>query len=149
PGKQITPRNAGSLVPKWVYHVPDARALQSTPIVYAGVMYVTNANSIYALDARSGRQIWKYTDARAARNSNSRGAAILGDKVYFTSADNYLTALDRRSGAVIFSKKFQDIAEGVTSTAPVFIAKDKIIVGNSGGDSGIRGSVAALSATTG
>src|SRR6266436_3734653 len=41
PGRQITPQNAGSLVPKWVYHVPDARGLQTTPIVYAGVMYVT------------------------------------------------------------------------------------------------------------
>ena len=54
PGRQITPQNAGSLVPKWVYHVPDARAMQTTPIVYDGVMYVTNSNNVYALDARSG-----------------------------------------------------------------------------------------------
>src|SRR5258706_9156870 len=60
PGKQITSQNAGSLVPTWVYHVPDARAMQMTPIVYAGVMYVTNSNTVYALDARTGRPIWKY-----------------------------------------------------------------------------------------
>src|SRR6187399_799557 len=55
PGRQITPQNAGSLVSKWVYHVPDARGLQTTPIVYQGVMYVTNANNVYALDVQSGR----------------------------------------------------------------------------------------------
>ncbi len=149
PGRQVTPRNAGSLVPKWIYHVPDARAMQTTPIVYEGVMYVTNANNVYAIDARVGRLIWKYSDTRAARQGTNRGVGILGDRIYFTSADNYLTALDRRSGAVIFGKQFGNLADGVTSTAPVFIAKDKILVGTSGGDSGIRGSVAALSAATG
>ena len=149
PGRQITPENAGSLVPKWIYHVPDARAMQTTPIVYQGVMYVTNGNNVYALDARVGRLIWKYSDARAARQGTNRGVGILGDRIYFTSADIYLTALDRRNGAVIFSKKFGSASDGVTSTAPVFIAKDKILIGTSGGDSGIRGSVAALSASTG
>src|SRR5580765_6630198 len=61
PGKQITPQNAGSLVPKWVYHVSGARGMETTPIVYNGVMYVTNGNTVYALDAREGRQIWTYT----------------------------------------------------------------------------------------
>ena len=106
PGRQVTPQNAGSLVPKWIYHVPDARAMQTTPIVYEGVMYVTNANNVYAIDARVGRLIWKYSDTRAARQGTNRGVGILGDRIYFTSADNYLTALDRRSGAVIFGKKF-------------------------------------------
>ena len=149
PGRQITPQNAGSLAAKWAYHVPDARGLQTTPIVYDGVMYVTNANTVYALDARRGRLIWKYSDARAARQGNNRGVGILGDRIYFTSADNYLTALDRRNGGVIFTRKFGNLSDGVTSSAPVFIAKDKVIVGHAGGDSGIRGSVAALSAATG
>src|SRR6476619_1122549 len=148
PGRQVTPQNAGSLVPKWIYHVPDARSLQTTPIVYEGVMYVTNANNVYAIDVRVGRLIWKYSDTRAARQGNNRGVGILGDRIYFTSADNYLTALDRRSGAVIFGKKFRDATDGVTSTAAVFIAKDKILIGTSGGDSGIRGFVLKVTATT-
>src|SRR5215813_2307664 len=72
PGRQITPQNAGSLVPKWIFHVPDARAMQTTPIVYEGVMYVTNGNSVYAIDARVGRLIWKYSDTRAARQGANR-----------------------------------------------------------------------------
>jgi alcohol dehydrogenase (cytochrome c) len=149
PGRQITPQNVGALVAKWVYHVSGARRLQTTPIVYEGVMYVTSGNSVHALDVRTGRPVWKYTDTRAEREGVSRGVAILGDRVYCTAADNYLTALDRRTGAVIFSKKFADVSTGSSSTAPVFVAKDKVIVGSSGGDSGIRGFLVALSAETG
>ena len=65
PGRQITPQNVGSLVPKWVYHLSGARSLQTTPLVYDGVMYVTSANSVHALDVRTGRLVWKYTDTRA------------------------------------------------------------------------------------
>lgn len=149
PLKQITPENAGSLVPKWVYHVPNANGLRSSPLVYKGVMYVTNANAVYAIDARSGRQVWEYVDTRAKKQGVNRGAAILGDLVYFSTSDNYLTALDRRTGGLIFSKHFADTEKGVTSTSAPLVVKDKIIVGSTGGDSGVRGFVAAMNPQTG
>jgi len=77
PLTQINRDNAGSLVPKWVYRVVGATHLESTPLVYDGVMYVTNSNELHALDARTGRSIWIYRDDRvasAARQSWS-GAA--------------------------------------------------------------------------
>ena len=135
PNTQITPENAGSLVPKWVYRVPNARGLQTSPLAYDGVLYVTNTNSVYALDARSGRLIWSYADSRPKRQSPNRGAAILGDKVYFITSDNYLTALDRNTGAVIFSKQYVRLEDGVSSSSAPLAVKDKIIVGSSGGDS--------------
>jgi alcohol dehydrogenase (cytochrome c) len=149
PLKQITVENAGSMAPKWVYHVPNARGLRSSPLVYQGVMYVTNSNSVYAIDARAGRLIWQYLDTRVKEQSVNRGAAILGDAVYFTTTDNYLTALDRQTGALLFSKKFADKDKGISSTSAPLAVKDKIIVGSAGGDSGMRGFVAALSAKTG
>jgi alcohol dehydrogenase (cytochrome c) len=149
PLKQITTQNAGSMVPKWVYHVPNAKGLRTSPIVYKGVMYVTNSNSVYALDAHSGLLIWQYLDARVKTQMVNRGAAILEDKIYFTTSDNYLTALDRQTGALIFSKKFADSGKGTSSTSAPLIVKDKVIVGSAGGDSGMRGFVAALSAKTG
>src|SRR6266851_6905571 len=149
PLKQITVENAGYLAPKWVYHVPNARGLRTSPIVYKGVMYVTNSNAVYALDAASGRPIWQYLDPRAKKQGVNRGAAILGDRVYFTTSDNYLTALDRQTGGVIFSKEFADANMGITSTSAPLIARDRVIVGSAGGDSGMRGFVAALSAETG
>ncbi len=149
PETQITPENAGNLVPKWVYRVPNARGLQTSPLAYEGVLYVTNTNSAYALDARSGRLIWSYVDSRAERQSPNRGAAILGDKIYFITSDNYLTALDRNTGAVIFSKQYARLEDGVSSSSAPLAVKDKIIVGSSGGDSGVRGFLAALDAETG
>ena len=85
PLKQITVENAGSLVHQWVYHVPNAKGLRTSPIVYKGVMYVTNSNSVYALDARSGRLIWQFIDPSSKKQGVNRGAAILGDRVYFTT----------------------------------------------------------------
>src|SRR5690349_7793845 len=101
PLKQITVENAKLLAPKWAYHVPSARGLRSSPIVYKGVMYVTNTNSVYAIDARSGRLVWQYVDTGSKKQGVNRGAAIYGDRVYFTTADNHLTALDRQTGVVI------------------------------------------------
>jgi alcohol dehydrogenase (cytochrome c) len=149
PLKQITPQNAGSLVPKWVYRVPNSVRLQTSPVVYDGVMYVTNTNAMYALDASSGRLIWSYADGRAEKSGPNRGPAIMGDRVYFVTSDNYLTALDRQTGVVIFSKKYASVEDGVTSTSAPLAVKDKVIVGSAGGDSGMRGFIAALSAETG
>ena len=149
PLQQITVQNAGNLVPKWVYHVPNAKGMRTSPLVYKGVMYVTNTNSVYAIDAREGRLIWEFVDTRAKKQGVNRGAAILGDLVYFTAADNYLTALDRQTGALIFSRRFADAEKGTTSTSAPLIVKDKVIVGSAGGDSGMRGFVAALSPSNG
>ncbi|MDQ2901232.1 MAG: PQQ-binding-like beta-propeller repeat protein, partial [Acidobacteriota bacterium] len=146
---KITIDNVGNLVPRWAYHVPNARGLRTSPIVYDGVMYVTNANSVYAIDARSGRQVWEYLDTRAKKQGVNRGAAILGDLIYFTTSDNYLTALDRQTGAPIFSREFADADKGITSTSAPLIVKDMVIVGSAGGDSGMRGFIAALSPKTG
>jgi alcohol dehydrogenase (cytochrome c) len=149
PLKQITPANARMMSPKWVYRVPDARGLRMSPLVYKGVMYGTNTNSVYALDARSGRLVWQYRDGRAKGGGVNRGAAILGDRVYFTTTDNYLTALDRQSGALIFTRQFADVEKGTSSTSAPLVVRDKVIVGSAGGDSGMRGFIAALSADDG
>jgi alcohol dehydrogenase (cytochrome c) len=149
PLKQITAANAKNIVPKWIYRVPNARGLQGTPLVYQGVLYMTNTNSIYAIDAASGRLAWQYADPRAESAGPNRGSAIWGDRIYFTTSDNYLVALNRHTGALLFNKKFADAKLGTTSTSAPLAAKGKIIVGSSGGDSGMRGFIMALSAETG
>lgn len=149
PLAQITAANAKNVVPKWVNHVPGARGLRSSPIVYQGVMYLTNGNAVHAIDARSGREVWRYADPRAKEGGVNRGAAIWGDQVYFTTSDNYLVALNRHTGALRFNKKFADVNKGTTSTSAPVIAKGKVIVGSAGGDGGMRGFLMALSAETG
>ncbi len=149
PLKQITADNAKNMVPKWVYHIPGAKGIRSSPLVYQGALYITNTNSVYAIDARSGRLIWQWADPRAQKGGVNRGAAIWADKIYFTTSDNYLVALDRNSGSLIFNRKFADIEKGTTSTSAPLIAKGKVIVGSAGGDSGMRGFIMALSADDG
>ena len=82
---QITPVTAKNLVPKWTYHVPDAKKLEAVPIVYDGILYVTNSNQLHALDARTGRKIWVYRDEQAVGSRVNRGPAILGANLYSDS----------------------------------------------------------------
>ena len=150
PLTQITAANAGNLVPKWTYRVPDANHLEATPLVYDGIMYITDANQIHAIDARSGRRIWVYRDNEAKRQMVNRGSALLGNKVYFLTGDCHLVALDRRTGALLWSKEYSSLdKEGHFSTMAPLALKDRVIVGVGGGDGGIRGAVFALSADTG
>lgn len=149
PLTQINTETAKNLTAKWVYHVPDAKKLEAVPIVYDGIMYVTNSNQLHALDARTGRRIWVYRDEQAEGSRVNRGPAILGDKVYFVTTDCHLVALHRKTGAVLWHKKYADTKEGYFATMAPFAVKDKIVVGMGGGDSGARGFLKALSAETG
>ncbi|MEZ5400809.1 MAG: PQQ-dependent dehydrogenase, methanol/ethanol family [Bryobacteraceae bacterium] len=147
--KQITTANAASLAPRWVYHVPKANGLRGVPIVYDGIMYITAPNEIRALDASNGRLIWAFKDTKAKKEAVNRGAAIAGDRVYFVTADVHLVALNRKTGAVEWQKKYGDIETGIFASAAPLVVKDKVLVGNAGGDTGMRGFIAALSASTG
>jgi alcohol dehydrogenase (cytochrome c) len=146
---QITTVNAGRLTPKWVYHVPDANGLRTSPIVYDGVMYVTNSNEVRALDARTGRLIWQYRDTQPKRKDANRGAAILGDAVFFVTSDVHLVALDRRNGSVLWIKKYGNVEDGLNATSAPLAVKDKVVVGVAGGDTGMRGYIAAFAASNG
>src|SRR5260370_12157905 len=112
-------------------------------------MYGTNSNELRALDARSGRLIWQYRDGRAKKEAVNRGAAILGERVFFMTTDCHLVALDRRTGAVLWQKKYASVDDGLNSPGMPLALKDKVLVGVGGGDTGMRGFIAALSASTG
>jgi alcohol dehydrogenase (cytochrome c) len=117
PLRQITPENARNLTPKWTFQVPQAKGLRARPIVADGVLYYTNTNAIYALDARSGRVIWQYNDTQSKKEAVNRGAAILGNQVYFATADCHLVSLDRRTGGLAWRKQYGNIKDGVFCSA--------------------------------
>jgi PQQ-dependent dehydrogenase (methanol/ethanol family) len=149
PLTQINRTNVGSLVSAWVYHVDGATHLEATPLVYDGIMYVTNSNEVHALDARTGRPIWRYRDELAKRSDVNRGVAILGDSVFFATSDAHLVALNRKTGGGLWDREFADTSRGAFSTLAPMVVKDRVIVGVSGGDTGVRGLLAAFSAATG
>ncbi|MBS1810556.1 MAG: PQQ-dependent dehydrogenase, methanol/ethanol family [Acidobacteria bacterium] len=155
PLNQIHTGNVAQLAPKWMFSVPNARRLEGTPVVVDGVMYVTAANRMYALDARSGRQLWQYQrpltrglvgDAASAIN---RGAAVLGDKVFMVTDHAHLIALHRLTGKLLWDVEMADYREHYGATSAPLVVNDLVISGISGGDEGVRGFLAAYKASTG
>ena len=109
-------------------------------------MYVTTSNEVDALDARTGRRIWRFHDDQSSQESPNRGVAVLGDRVFFVTSDAHLVALHRKTGAVLWSRQFASAANGYSATLAPLALKDRVIVGVSGGEDGARGYVAAFSA---
>ena len=149
PLKQVNVSNVDGLVPKWIFHVPGARNLQTVPIVVDGVMYVTQPNEVYALDASTGRQIWEYHRVPARQKGPNRGVAVGGDKVYFTTPDAHLIALNAASGNVIWETKIAEASDGYWSPAAPMVVKGKVIAGIAPGDHGLNGFLDAYDAETG
>ena len=147
PLQQITRENVARLVPKWTYNLGPQ--LETTPIVFDGVMYVTTSNQVDALDARTGRRIWRFHDDQSKDSNPNRGVAVMGDRVFVVTSDAHLVALHRNTGAVLWSTQFAQADKGYYASLAPLALKDRVIVGVSGGDDGVRGYVAAFSASTG
>lgn len=149
--KQIDSQTVARLVPQWVFHVKDARHLETTPLVVDGVMYISNSNEVYALDARTGRALWHFKDPRAKRSDVNRGVAILDGRVFFTTSDCQLVALHARTGALLWDAQLADLSlnKFYRSTAAPLAINGKVVVGVGGGDCGVRGYVDAYDAATG
>lgn len=153
---EITPANVGRLQAKWVFHSRDANPLEVTPVVDAGVMFVTSQNDAYALDAATGNQLWHHIRPITqgliddASSHHNRGVAILGTRIYMETDNAHLLCLDARSGNLIFDIHYapSDNKNYGATSAP-FIAKGKVLVGTSGGDDGVRGFLAAFDPITG
>jgi PQQ-dependent dehydrogenase (methanol/ethanol family) len=156
PLDQINTTDVGRLQLAWSYSIPYF-GLETTPLVLDGVMYVTGPNQVYALDARTGHEIWRYVRPRttggsiagdAARGAN-RGVAVLGDRVFFITDNAHLICLHRLTGALLWDVFMPDKPEHYGGTSAPLVVGDLVIAGVSGGDEGIRGFVAAYQATTG
>lgn len=152
---QITPENVGSLRAQWVFHSPNSNLLEVTPSVANGLMFVTSANDAFALDARTGRPIWHYSrpvteglvdDASAHHN---RGVGLWQSRLYMQTDNAHLLCLDSRSGHLIWDVDYAKGNKNYGATSAPLIVKDKVIVGTSGGDDGVRGFIAAFDATSG
>ena len=168
---QINRSNVGHLVPKWIFTVPLWQqflpdtpyyhenmkyfGLETTPLVADGIMYITGPQSVYALDAATGRPIWQYSRPRTpgiisdASLGTNRGAAILGDKIFRVTDNAHLIALNRTTGSLVWEVVMPDEPQRYGSTVAPLIVKDMVVAGVSGGDWGIRGFLAAYKADTG
>jgi quinohemoprotein ethanol dehydrogenase len=163
PLNQINASNAQDLGFAWQYdattiigNVP--RGLEATPIVADGIMYTSGAwGAVYAIDGKTGKQLWIYkpdVDASYARraccDAVNRGLAVWEGKVYVGTLDGFLVCLDAATGSVVWSQDtFTDRTKGYTITSPPHIAKNIVMIGNSGAEYGVRGYVTAYDLKTG
>lgn len=140
---------------EWVFHAPNSNRLENTPVVVNGMMFVTAANDAFALDARTGRVVWHHSRPiseglidDASRHLN-RGVAIWRDRVFMETDNAHLLCLDARSGNQIWDVAYAGWNKNYGATSAPLVVKDKILVGTSGGDDGVRGFVAAYDTMSG
>jgi alcohol dehydrogenase (cytochrome c) len=152
---EIDASNVGQLRAQWVFHVPNSDHLEGTPVVVDGVMFVTSANDAFALDAQTGRTLWHYSRPITegliddASQHHNRGVGVLGSRIYMETDNAHLLCLDARSGHLLWDVAYTDGNRNYGATSAPLVVKNKVLVGTSGGDDGVRGFVAAYDAETG
>lgn len=154
PLDQINTENVAELTPVWTLSTGVREGHQSPPIVNDGVMFITTPGSqVYALDAKTGDVLWLYArplpfDLQQLHPTN-RGVALFGDKVYVATVDAFLVALDAATGELAWQVPVEDYRHGYYMTLAPLAARGNIMVGVSGGETGVRGFIAAFDAETG
>jgi alcohol dehydrogenase (cytochrome c) len=129
--------------------------LQVTPVVVNGVMFITGSNDAYALNAQSGTLLWHHARGVTsgliddASSHINRGVAILGTRLYMETDNAHLLCLEARSGSLVWDVAYATGNRNYGATSAPLIVKNKVLVGTSGGDDGVRGFVAAFDAQSG
>jgi PQQ-dependent dehydrogenase (methanol/ethanol family) len=157
--KQINAGNVNKLQVAWTFSTGVLRGHEGAPLVIGDVMYVHGPfpNPVYALDlSQEGKILWKYEPKQDPNvipvmccDTVNRGLSYADGKIFLHQADTTLVALDAKTGQVAWSVKNGDPAKGETGTSAPMIFKDKVVVGISGGEFGVRGSVTAYDLKTG
>src|ERR1700726_2387618 len=155
PARQIDRRNVKNLHIAWIFQTDVKESMETSPIVVDGVMYVTTSFShAYALDAKTGAQLWHYNHKMGLVTAcccgpNNRGVQVLGDHVYLATLDSKLVALKAKTGEVAWQSDIADPELGYSETMAPTVINDKVLIGTNGGEYGIRGFVKAYDAKTG
>src|SRR5450759_4433952 len=129
---EINTTNVSKLTPQWIHQAGVLGALEATPLVFNGLMYVTGAaNHAWALDALTGRTIWTYhkispTGLNLCCGQVNRGFAVLDDKLFKVNIEGTLVALDAKSGSVLWETQIADYKKGFSATAAPLIVKNLV-----------------------
>jgi alcohol dehydrogenase (cytochrome c) len=153
PLTQITSANATTLSAQWTFQTGITGKFEATPLVIDGTMYVTGPlDHAWALDGKTGKQLWHYQrwpgsappqGLKVCCGLVNRGFAVWHDKLYMSTLDAHLVALDMKTGKVVWDIENAQPKDGFAGTAAPLLVKDKLIVGLAGGEYAIRGFIAA------
>ena len=152
---QIDVNNVRDLRVEWIFQTGQRGAFETVPLVVDGIMYFTAQEGLaFAVDARTGRELWRYEyrvpkGVQLCCGTINRGLAILGGRVFMATPDAHVIALDIRNGRPLWKSEMADYRKGYGATLAPLVVKDKVIAGVSGGEFGIRGFIDAFDASTG
>jgi alcohol dehydrogenase (cytochrome c) len=155
PLTQITPSNAGQLKLAWSLDTGEVNAFEASPIVVNGVMYFSTPwNNVLAVDAVTGKQYWRYVHEFTGHpvlccDAPNRGVGVGAGRVVMATLDARLVALDATTGKLDWDVTMADVKNGYSATLAPQVIGDKVIVGISGGEYGIRGFVDCYDIRTG
>ncbi|HKN98806.1 MAG TPA: PQQ-dependent dehydrogenase, methanol/ethanol family [Pseudonocardiaceae bacterium] len=163
PLDQINTENVKRLVPAWIFQAgttgliagASTYSFEAAPLVVDGVMFLSGWDGwVWALDAKTGVEIWRYKhavpfDVSLCCGNVNRGVAVAMGKVFFVTANVRLLALDATTGKRVWDKTFGDVRAGESATVAPLIVKNMVIVGSSGGEFGVRGHLDAFDIETG
>jgi len=156
PLKEINKQTVKRLVPVWNLSLDNNWGEQAQPIVYNGVMYVTNARATVAIDVATGKQIWKQaldwppeTPRVVCCGVSNKGAAIYNGKVFRTTLDAHVIAYDAKDGKELWKSKAAEWKEGFSLTVAPLVANGVLVTGISGAEFGIRGFIDGWDPETG
>ena len=157
PLSSIDATNISRLKPAWSFDFDTYRGQEATPVVIDGVMYVSSAwSKVFALDAKTGKPLWSFdprvpgpADLPLCCDVVNRGVAVYKGKVYVGTIDARLIALDAATGAVVWSVATAPAGSTYSITGAPRVARDKVFIGNGGGEFGGRGFVSAYDTATG
>ncbi len=153
---QINKNTVKRLVPVWSLSLDNQWGEQAQPMIHNGVMYVTNARHTVAIDVVTGKQIWRHTLEWPAETPrvvccgvSNKGAAIFDGKVFRTTLDAHVIALDAKTGKEVWKVKVDEWKDGFSMTMAPLIANGVLITGMSGAEFGIRGYIDGWDPQTG
>jgi alcohol dehydrogenase (cytochrome c) len=163
PLDQITTENVRRLAPAWVFQCgstglhagKSTYSFEASPIVVDGVMFVSGWDGwVWAVDARTGSELWRYKhaipyDTSLCCGNVNRGVAVADGLVFVVTLNAHIIALDAETGKKVWDQTYGDVRAGESATVAPLVVKDMVIVGSSGGEFGVRGHADAFKRETG
>jgi acido-empty-quinoprotein group A len=145
---QINQSNVATLTLAWMAPM-HSTAVKATPLLVDGILYLTTPDNVWAMDARTGRMIWRYHRDSEGDKIGHRGVGMYKDRLYFTTADCHLIALNAKDGKLLWDIEMADPKLGYFATMAPLVIRDHVLIGVSGDVTDLPGFLDARDPLTG
>jgi alcohol dehydrogenase (cytochrome c) len=135
PLRTLTTANVKALSLAWVYAAPGGGTIKSTPLLINGVLYFTTPDHGYAVEARTGRELWHYVwPSKGGNHLSNRGFGAYGRTLFMETPDCHLAALDMRDGSLLWSKELCNLEQFYYASNAPLVVRNHVLTGVSGDD---------------